>query len=96
MRSACSVLVGMPVEGPARCTLSTTSGTSAIEANPIASVFNARPGPEEAVSALTPAYDAPMAMQMEASSSSGCTMTPPNFGSSRASHSITSDCGVIG
>ena len=48
-RSACSFLVGIPVDGPARWTSMTTSGSSTITARPIASVLSAMPGPDEAV-----------------------------------------------
>ncbi len=48
-RSACSVLVGRPVEGPPRCTSMTTRGSSVITARPIASDFSAMPGPEVVV-----------------------------------------------
>ena len=54
-RSDCSGLVGMPVEGPARCTSMTTSGSSAVTARPSASVFKERPGPDEAVKPSPPA-----------------------------------------
>src|SRR5712691_2430317 len=50
-RSACSVFVGSPVEGPPRCTLTMTSGSSAITARPIASCLRATPGPEVVVTA---------------------------------------------
>ncbi len=50
-RSACSVLVGMPVDGPARWTSMTTSGSSTMTARPIASDLSAMPGPDVAVSA---------------------------------------------
>ena len=36
----------MPVDGPARCTSTTTSGSSTIIASPIASLFSAIPGPD--------------------------------------------------
>ena len=44
-RSACSVFVGSPVEGPPRWMSTTTSGSSTIVARPIASVLSAMPGP---------------------------------------------------
>ena len=44
-RSACSVFVGMPVEGPARWMLTITTGSSAITARPTASCFRMKPGP---------------------------------------------------
>jgi hypothetical protein len=43
-RSACSVLVGMPVDGPARCTSTITSGSSSATASEIVSPFSATPG----------------------------------------------------
>ena len=49
IRSAASVLVGNPVEGPPRCTSITTSGISAMTAQPIASVLSEMPGPLEPV-----------------------------------------------
>jgi hypothetical protein len=58
-RSACSDLVGMPVDGPPRCTFTTTSGSSAIVARPSISVLSDMPGPEVAVIALRPANEAP-------------------------------------
>ena len=48
-RSACSVLVGMPVLGPARWTSMTISGSSVITARPMVSAFSAMPGPEVVV-----------------------------------------------
>ena len=53
-RSDCSFFVGIPVDGPARCTSTTTSGSSIITARPIASVLSAIPGPELAVSPSAP------------------------------------------
>ena len=55
IRSPCSVLVGMPVDGPTRCTFRMTIGISAIDASPIASSLSEMPGPEDAVSDFTPA-----------------------------------------
>ena len=43
-RSACSVLVGRPVEGPPRWTSTMTSGSSSETASPIVSDFRATPG----------------------------------------------------
>ncbi len=54
-RSPCSTLVGSPVEGPPRCTSTTTSGSSAITASPMNSVLSAMPGPEVMVTAVLPA-----------------------------------------
>jgi hypothetical protein len=53
-RSACSVFVGMPVDGPARWTSMTTSGSSTMIARPSASDFRAMPGPDEAVIPIAP------------------------------------------
>src|SRR5205823_11117921 len=46
-RSDCSALVGMPVEGPARWELTTTSGSSVAIARPSISVLSAIPGRSE-------------------------------------------------
>ena len=53
-RSACSVLVGRPVDGPPRWMSQITSGSSVAMARPIASVFSAMPGPDVVVSASEP------------------------------------------
>ena len=53
-RSACSVLVGRPVDGPPRCTSMTISGSSVITARPIASDFSEMPGPEVVVTPSAP------------------------------------------
>src|SRR3954452_20834653 len=58
-RSACSVLVGSPVDGPPRCTSITRSGSSSMTASPIVSAFSARPGPDVVVTPSDPTYDAP-------------------------------------
>src|SRR5574344_1096349 len=71
-RSACSVLVGIPVHGPARCTSTTTNGNSVITASPNASDLRERPGPEVVVTAKSPAQDAPIAQHIPAISSSVC------------------------
>jgi hypothetical protein len=42
---ACSLLVGMPVEGPTRMTSTMTTGVSALTARPSDSVISAGPGP---------------------------------------------------
>ena len=55
LRSACSGLVGMPVDGPARCTSMVSSGSSTATAKPRASPFSASPGPELAVTPKPPA-----------------------------------------
>ena len=53
--SPCSVLVGMPVLGPARCTSTMTTGVSETPARPSVSVISEKPGPEVLVIARTPA-----------------------------------------
>ena len=53
-RSACSVLVGRPVDGPPRCTSMTISGSSVITARPMASDFSEMPGPEVLVTPSAP------------------------------------------
>ena len=68
--SPCSTLVGCPVLGPPRCTLTTTSGISPITARPIASCLSEYPGPEVIVTVHLPAYDAPIANAHAAISSS--------------------------
>src|SRR5262245_31382763 len=47
-RSDCSVLVGRPVDGPARWTSTITIGSSSITARPIVSLFRSSPGPDVA------------------------------------------------
>jgi len=54
-RSDCSTLVGKPVDGPPRWTSTITSGTSAMTAQPSASLFREIPGPLEPVTATRPA-----------------------------------------
>src|SRR6202162_2740492 len=65
-RSACSVLVGRPVEGPPRWISQITRGNSTMMARPIASVLSAIPGPEVVVIASAPEYAAPIAEVMGA------------------------------
>ena len=69
-RSLCSVLVGRPVDGPPRCMLTTTSGSSSISASPMASVLSATPGPLVPVMPRLPPKLAPMAAPTAAISSS--------------------------
>jgi hypothetical protein len=94
-RSACSVLVGRPVEGPPRCTSTTTSGSSSITARPIASDFSETPGPDVLVTPRLPAYDAPMAAPMPAISSSAWKVVTPNALCLLSSCRM-SEAGVIG
>ncbi len=95
-RSACSLFVGSPVEGPPRCTLTQTRGSSAIEARPSISVLSDMPGPDVAVMAFLPAKDAPTTAPMPAISSSHCIITPPCFQTSRPKKCMISEEGVIG
>ena len=95
-RSDCSLLVGMPVEGPPRCTFTTTSGSSAIDARPRISVLSDMPGPLVAVSAFLPAKLAPTHAPIPAISSSHWSITPPYFQISRLRKCMISDEGVIG
>src|SRR4029077_4366835 len=74
MRSHCWVRVGIPVEGPARCTSNTTAGISAKYAKPRNSCISEMPGPDVAVNARAPFHAAPITMPIEASSSSACTI----------------------
>src|SRR5687767_5550480 len=78
-RSACSVLVGMPVDGPARWTSTITRGSSTMTARFNASDLSAMPGPEEAVIPMAPPYDAPMAEPIAAISSSAWNVLTPKF-----------------
>ena len=77
-RSACSVLVGIPVDGPARCTSTTISGSSSETASPIVSALSARPGPDVEVTASEPPYAAPSAAPTAAISSSAWKVRTPN------------------
>ena len=94
-RSACSVLVGRPVEGPPRCTSITSSGSSVITASPIVSDFSAMPGPEVVVMPSEPANDAPRAAPMPAISSSAWKVVTPKALCLLSSWRM-SEAGVIG
>src|SRR6516225_7040045 len=74
MMSHCWVRVGMPVDGPARCTFMITAGISAKYERPMNSVIKEMPGPLVAVKARAPFQEAPITMPIEASSSSPWTM----------------------
>ena len=76
-RSACSVLVGSPVDGPPRCTSMTSSGSSIITPRPMVSDFNAMPGPEVLVTPSAPPKAAPSAAPMPAISSSAWNVVTP-------------------
>ena len=94
-RSACSGFVGMPVDGPARCTSTMTSGSSRVTARPTVSDFRTIPGPADVVTPSAPPNAAPNAAPEAAISSSAWNVrTPKCF--SCASCSRTSDAGVIG
>ncbi len=77
-RSACSVLVGMPVDGPARCTSTMTSGSSSATASEMVSPLSATPGPVVVVTPSAPPYEAPSAAPIAAISSSACMVVTPN------------------
>src|ERR1700681_190371 len=74
MMSHCWVRVGMPVEGPARCTFMITAGISAKYERPMNSCISEMPGPEVAVKARAPFQDAPITVPMAEISSSDWTM----------------------
>src|ERR1700743_2726772 len=74
MMSHCWVRVGMPVEGPARCTFMITAGISAKYERPMNSVISEMPGPDVAGKGRGPFQEAPITMPIEANSSSPCTM----------------------
>ena len=94
-RSACSGFVGIPVDGPARWTSTTTSGSSSVTASPTVSDFRTMPGPAEVVTPSAPPKAAPSAAPEAAISSSAWNVrTPKCF--RPASCSRTSDAGVIG
>ncbi len=94
-KSACSVLVGMPVDGPARWMSHTISGSSVITPSPMVSAFNAIPGPEVVVTPRWPAKLAPRAAPTPAISSSAWKVVTPNRLCLLSSCS-TSEAGVIG
>ena len=76
-RSACSVLVGRPVDGPPRCTSMTRSGSSVMTASPIVSLFSEKPGPEVVVTPSAPPNAAPSAAPTPAISSSAWNVVTP-------------------
>src|ERR1700721_2413877 len=104
MISHCWVRVGIPVEGPARCTFMMTAGISAKYESPMNSVISEMPGPEVAVKARAPFQDAPITMPMEAGLSSPCTLASFALPSASclsflhwlAKASASEDDGVIG
>ena len=94
-RSACSVLVGRPVEGPPRWMSQTTSGSSSEMARPIVSALSARPGPDVVVTPIAPPNAAPSAAPTPAISSSAWIVVTPNR-LRPASVWRMSEAGVIG
>ena len=95
LRSACSGLVGIPVEGPARCTSIASSGSSAATARLSVSDFRAMPGPELVVTPSPPAYEAPSAAVAAAISSSAWNVTMP-WPLREARKCNSAEAGVIG
>ena len=94
-KSACSVLVGRPVDGPPRWMSQITNGISTATARPIASVFSAMPGPEVVVIAKAPAYAAPIAEVTAAISSSAWNVITPKSLYCESSCKM-SEAGVMG
>ena len=77
LRSAASVLVGRPVDGPPRWMSMISIGSSSDTARLIVSLFSATPGPLVVVTPRCPANAAPSAMPAAAISSSACTVRTP-------------------
>src|SRR3990172_5780990 len=94
--SACPTMVGRPVDGPPRCTLTSTQGTSIIAARPRFSIMRLKPGPLVTVIDLVPVHEAPTTAAMLASSSSIWMNVPPMKGKRRDTRSTTSVDGVMG
>ena len=94
-RSACSVLVGSPVEGPPRWTSTITSGSSKLMASPMVSDLRSTPGPLVVVTPSEPPKAAPNAAPMPAISSSAWNVRMPNS-LRRLSSCKMSEAGVIG
>ena len=94
-RSACSVLVGNPVDGPPRWMSTISSGSSRLTARPIVSDFRAMPGPLVVVTARWPPKAAPSAAPMPAISSSAWRVRIPKFLCFDSSWRM-SEAGVIG
>ena len=88
-------MVGRPVEGPPRCELTMTSGSSVMIARPIASVFSAMPGPDEEVTPSEPAKLAPIEAPIAAISSSAWKVVTP-YSLSRDRWWRIAEAGVIG
>ncbi len=82
--------------GPGRCPSIITIGVSVIPASPKASTISEKPPPEVAVSDLTPAKEAPIAILIAEISSSACSTTISNFLDLLARNCIIPVEGVIG
>ena len=89
-------MVGCPVLGPPRMTLTTTQGASVITARPMFSSIRLTPGPLVAVMAFKPLKDAPMTEAMAPISSSNWMNLPPKTGNLWAIRSAISVAGVMG
>src|SRR5215472_16528525 len=94
-RSACSVFVGIPVEGPARWMSHTTSGSSTATASPMVSALRHIPGPDVVVTPSAPPNAAPSAAPTPLISSSAWKVRTPNRLCLDSSCRM-SDAGVIG
>ena len=94
-RSACSVLVGMPVDGPARWMSQMISGSSTDTASPMVSCFSTMPGPEVVLTPRAPPKAAPSAAPTPPISSSAWNVRTPNR-LCLASSCRMSEAGVIG
>ncbi len=94
-RSACSVFVGIPVDGPARWISQMISGSSTDTARPTVSAFSNMPGPDVLVTLSEPPKEAPSAAPMAAISSSAWNVRTPNR-LCLASSCKMSEAGVIG
>ena len=88
-------MVGIPVEGPARCTSTTTSGSSSATPRPIVSDFSTMPGPADVVTPSAPPKDAPSAAPAAAISSSAWNVRTPKLLCFDSSSRIA-EAGVIG
>ena len=94
-RSACSVLVGMPVDGPPRWMSTMISGSSSETARPIVSALSASPGPDVVVTPSAPPNAAPSAAPTPAISSSAWKVRTPKRLCLHSSCRM-SEAGVIG
>ena len=94
-RSPCSVFVGIPVDGPARCTSTITIGSSSWNASATVSDLRSIPGPDVPVTPRLPANAAPSAIPAAAISSSAWSVRTPKFLRFESSCN-SSDAGVIG